>query len=142
MMITARYTRNAHYEESVANALVTAPNVVAALTKEAKGIAALAKANVNQAPKMLPSDAKNVAEVAASIKVLPAKGFVREQKLRGTKTDIVLVVADAWQSKWYEFGKGRGNHFPALRFMRLAAAAAASKSTLFKGRGRSRGGAR
>lgn len=140
-MITANYIRNDDYENVVANALPEGKNVISSLTADANKIAALAKSNVAQAPQALPNDAKNVAAVRDQMRILSAKEYFRKQSFPGTKIPVVLVVSDSWQSKWYEYGRGTGTHFPATHFLKLAGAAVASRKSTFKARGRSKGGA-
>jgi hypothetical protein len=141
-MMKATYVINDAFEEAVANALPDAPRVKAELTSTANRVRAGAQANIAQAPKADPRDAKNVEEVASQLGFLSAKDYFRKQVFPGTRIPVVLVVSDAWQSKWYEFGKGRGNHFPAMHFLRNAGRAAVKSGMTWRGRGRSRGGSK
>lgn len=139
-MLKATYIINSEYEDVVANALPDGKGVLASLTKDANKIAALAKSNISQAPNTSPNSQKNVAAVKDQMAIKSAREYFRKQNFPGTKIPVVLVVSNAWQSKWYEFGRGSGNTFPAMHFLKLAGAAVGSRKSAFKGRGRSKGG--
>lgn len=137
-MIRATYAINDEYEDLVANALPDAPNVRKELNNVAMNVMTKAKVNMQAAPRLTASDGRNVEEVTSQLGFLSAKQYFRKQVFPGTRIPVVLVISNAWQSKWYEFGKGSGNHFPALHFMRTAARSSAKKGILWRGRGRSR----
>lgn len=137
----ANYIANAHFEEAVADALVDARGLRGKLMNVANSVKTQAQINIEQAPKLTPNDAKNINAVRSELKVLPVAPFTREQVLAGTTTNVALVVSDDWRSRWYEFGKGRGNHFPALHFMKMAAVAQKRGPVGWFPRGRTRTGA-
>lgn len=137
----ANYIANAHFEDAVADALVNARGLRGKLMGVANAVKTQAQINVEQAPKSTPGDAKNVDAVRSDIKVLPVAPFTREQALKGTVTNVALVVSDDWRSRWYEFGKGRGTHFPATHFMRMAAISQKRGPVGWFPRGRSKSGA-
>lgn len=144
-MIVADYRINKHFEAIVANALPNAKGVNERLTKEARAIVATAQSILDTAPKTEPRDATNINDVKTQLTILPAETFLRGRKapnrkptVNNTKIPVVLVVSNAWQSKWYEYGKGRGTHFPALFFMRKAARAANNRYSSFKPRGKAK----
>jgi hypothetical protein len=119
MAFAAKYRAEAGWEESVVDAIATAPGVQATCQAKAAAIAGSAgRILTTAAPTFDPSTRMLREDVAAGIHVKPVRSFTREKKFLGTTIPVALAVVDSWAARWFEYG--HGVRIPMTRFLRNA----------------------
>jgi hypothetical protein len=139
-VIVAGYREHDEWEKLVANACARDPRVLAEVSKTSRKVATLASTTVRTAT-ATGRGAELKQRVAVSIKVKNGiKVFPRKQtEPINSEIPVALVVSDAWPSKLFEYGSGRGRTFPATHFMAIAMRAARKRGWYMR---TVRGGAR